>query len=233
MSETTIAQDPAAEIARQIDRYVELGYPALAEMSVAQFRGLGRGLADIAADAVANGLDIKVTASGVPVVVVVTSVLVPAVQRQVLTRLAGGTKPGIVDRNHGDEGLTPYAPIEGLNVPQSGMYLLLDVERGEEFCGVRPKDALPVILDRGRSPLTIDEGISLVTLFPKALEKNKCFMLAGSRRGDKRVPAMWIADKAPKLGWCWEGNPHDWLGVASAGGRRTSSGECGHGTVGT
>ena len=42
-------------------------------------------------------------------------------------------------------------------------------------------------------------------------------MLSGSRRGDRRVPAMWISARAPKLGWCWDGNPHDWLGVASAG----------------
>jgi hypothetical protein len=42
------------------------------------------------------------------------------------------------------------------------------------------------------------------------------FMLAGSRRGDRRVLALWIPEKAPKLGWCWEGNSHSWLGVASA-----------------
>jgi hypothetical protein len=31
------------------------------------------------------------------------------------------------------------------------------------------------------------------------------------------VPAFWISERAPKLGWCWDGNPHTWLGVASAG----------------
>jgi hypothetical protein len=51
------------------------------------------------------------------------------------------------------------------------------------------------------------------------LEKNSCFTLAGSRRHDRRVPAMWISERAPKLGWCWDGNPHTWLGVASAAGR--------------
>jgi len=54
---------------------------------------------------------------------------------------------------------------------------------------------------------------------PSLLEKNKCFMLSGSRRHDRRVPALWISERAPKLGWCWDGNPHTWLGVASAGGR--------------
>ena len=98
-------------------------------------------------------------------------------------------------------------------------YLLTGVQRGEEFCGVRPEDALPVILGRGRTPLTIDEGIAVVAQAPHLLEKNKCFMLSGSRRSDRRVPAMWISEGAPKLGWCWDGNPHSWLGVASAAGR--------------
>ncbi|MGI9156139.1 MAG: DUF5701 family protein [Marmoricola sp.] len=95
----------------------------------------------------------------------------------------------------------------------------VDVERGEEFCNVRPEQATATVLGRGRSPLTIDEGIALVTQQPQLLEKNTCFMLAGSRRHDRRVPALWISERAPKLGWCWDGNPHTWLGLASAGGR--------------
>jgi hypothetical protein len=95
----------------------------------------------------------------------------------------------------------------------------VDVERGEEFCGVPPEDATATVLARGRSPLTIDEGIALVTHWPEVLEPNKCFTLSGSRRHDRRVPALWISDRAPKLGWCWDGNPHSWLGLASAGSR--------------
>ena len=47
-------------------------------------------------------------------------------------------------------------------------------------------EALPVILGRGRTPLTIEEGIAVVTHAPQLLEKNRCFMLSGSRRGDRR-----------------------------------------------
>jgi hypothetical protein len=101
------------------------------------------------------------------------------------------------------------------------VYALIDVERGEEFCGVPPHDALSVIFGRGRTPLTIPEGIAFVLLHPSELEKNACFMLSGSRRGDRRVPALWISGKTPKLGWCWEGNPHTWLGVASTRARVT------------
>ncbi len=124
-----------------------------------------------------------------------------------------------MDRNHGEQGLAPYRPIPEVELPDPAAYLLLDVDRGEEFLDVRPEEALPVILGRGRTPLTIEEGIAVVTHAPSVLEKNRCFMLSGSRRGDRRVPAMWISERAPKLGWCWDGNPHTWLGVASTGGR--------------
>ncbi len=46
---------------------------------------------------------------------------------------------------------------------------------------------------------------------------------------DARTPAVWISNgtgrdgaarrNAPKVGWCWSGNRHTWLGFASATGR--------------
>ncbi len=156
-----------------------------------------------------------------PYVVVVTRDLVSPDDTVPLLRLPttrGPGKPGIVDRNHAPGDLDSYRPIEA-STPPGRAYLLLDVERGEEFRSVRPEDATATVLGRGRSPLTIDEGIALVTQWPEVLEKNHCFMLAGSRRADRRVPALWISERAPKLGWCWDGNPHTWLGLASAGAR--------------
>ena len=133
-----------------------------------------------------------------------------------LMTLAGGSRTGVLDRNHGNDGLASYRPLPELQVPADEPYLLVDVDRGEEFCGVRPGDAVKTITGRHRSPITILEGIVLQLVRPELLQPNRCFMLAGSRRGDKRVPALWISAKAPKLGWCWEGNPHTWLGTASA-----------------
>lgn len=43
--------------------------------------------------------------------------------------------------------------------------------------------------------------------------------ILGSRCGDKRVPALWVSGGHPRLGWCWAGNPHTWLGSASCAGR--------------
>lgn len=172
--------------------------------------------------AVADGLDGAATPTRVPYAVVVTGDVVAPEETVPLLRLhtpsGPGSKPGIVDRNHGEGGLAAYRSIPSCTPPATA-YLLVDVERGEEFCGVTPEDATATVLARGRTPLTIEEGIALVTHWPAVLEKNRCFMLAGSRRGDRRVPALWISERAPKLGWCWAGNPHTWLGLASAADR--------------
>jgi hypothetical protein len=202
----------------QVDTLLDLGYPALAGTTDGE---LTDRLAPLR-EAAATLPDLPETdePGRASLVLVLTRELVDPERAVPLLRLApAGRKAGIVDRNHGEEGLAPYRPIEHVHLPDPGAYLLLDVDRGVEFRGVRPEEALPVVLGRGRTPLTIEEGIAVVTHAPQLLEKNRCFMLSGSRRGDRRVPAMWISERAPKLGWCWDGNPHDWLGVASAGAR--------------
>ncbi len=208
---------PITSFQQQLDRLVTLGYPGLSGRSEEALREIAEPLR-AQADAI-TGED---SPAQVPFVLVVTRDLVAPEQTVPLLRLWGprglGEKPGKVDRNHGEGDLAGYHPIEGCEPPGSA-YLLVDVERGEEFCNVRPEDATRTIRDRGRTPLTIDEGIALVTQVPQVLEKNKCFMLAGSRRHDRRVPALWISERAPKLGWCWDGNPHTWLGTASVGSR--------------
>ncbi len=203
--------DPAHQFARQVDRLVDLGYPELSGLDHPSFRELLAPLEEPATKVPEQ--------DDVPFVLVVTRELVRPEDAVPLLRLVGGSKPGAVDRNHREGDLATYRPLPELGFDGLGSakaYLLTGVQRGEEFCNVRPEDALPVILGRGRTPLTIDEGVALVTHAPHLLEKNKCFMLSGSRRDDRRVPAMWISEGAPKLGWCWDGNPHTWLGVASA-----------------
>jgi hypothetical protein len=202
---------------QQVDRLVILAYPRLAGLSEPEFRERLEPLRSMAEPI--GGED---SAGTVPFVLVVTRDLVSPYDAVPLLHLSGSTRPGRVDRNHGEGDLDAYHPVESCE-PPGAAYLLVDVERGGEFCNVRPEDATRTIRSRGRTPLTIDEGIALVTQVPEALEKNKCFMLAGSRRsgipGDRRVPALWISERAPKLGWCWDGNPHTWLGTASTGQR--------------
>ena len=77
-----------------------------------------------------------------------------------------------------------------------------------------------MLLGAGRSPLTIDEGVALVTHHPEVFKARNAFQALGSRAQNKRVPSFWVSKGAPRLGWCWAGNPHTWLGAASAAARR-------------
>ena len=147
--------------------------------------------------------------------VVVTRGIAPADAMR-MVELDG--KPGFTDMEADD--LARFSPIEGVELPRGAAYRVTDLDPGGEFLNVTPDDALPRITAAGRSPLTIDEGIALVTQHPELLRERNCFSLLGSRCGDRRVPALWVSkDGSPRLGWCWAGNPHTWLGSASCGGR--------------
>jgi len=91
-----------------------------------------------------------------------------------------------------------------------------------------PDEALPAITAAQRTPLTLGEGIHWLLQLPEVLERGYCVMAIGSRLRkangalDARTPALWISNgtgrdgrdrrNAPKVGWCWAGNRHTWLG---------------------
>ncbi|MCZ7440746.1 DUF5701 family protein [Micromonospora sp. WMMC241] len=206
--------DAAAEFDRQLDRLVTLGYPTLAGLPEEAFRARLAPLRDAAVTGAA-GLAAP-TDRRVPFLLVTARELVPVPERIALTTLAGKRKPGVLDRNFPADDLPTFHPIKELEVPAGPAYLLFDVDRGEEYRNQPPSAALEDMTARDRLPITIDEGLAFVTLHPEALASNRCFSLVGSRCGDRRVPALWISQGAPKLGWCWFGNPHTWLGSATA-----------------
>lgn len=196
--------DAAAEFDRQVDTLVAAGYPELTELAGPSFAALLEALRP--AVLAAAGAGPAPTPGRLPFLLVV-----PARPARTVPLTALGGQPGQVSRHLTD--LDRFIPV--LPLPDAGAYAVLDVQRGEEFCGRVPDQAFAELAGRGRTPLTVEEGVALVTLSPGSLEKNKCFSLGGSRCGDRRVPALWISAKAPMLGWCWAGNPHSWLGVAS------------------
>jgi hypothetical protein len=227
LAPTTSTFDPSAELDRQLERLVDLGYGRLTGLGDA---GLRSAVEPLRGTVVARTSALqRPRESGMPFVLVVAPRLAPPLATMpLITRGARHPKPGFVSPDTLD--VDTFVPIDGVEVPEVDVYLLLDVERGDEYLSWRPDDALPAITERGRTPLTVHEGIALVTLFPDALVKNRCFMLLGSRCGDRRVPALWISGGserdggssrrgAAKLGWCWAGNLHTWLGHASAGER--------------
>jgi hypothetical protein len=196
----------------QIERLVAIGYPAMLDCSPGQFR---ERLDVLRAYIPAKTPELDVAQGTVGCVLVVNCPAAPADK----------TLPLVVrDGRAAIERLFPhkpdfFRPIPSLE-PQPGQaYLLLDVDRGNDSLNAVPKAAQARIAAEGRTPLTIEEGIAVLTQYPEFLQPRRCFMMLGSRGDDKRVPALWLSGRQPKLGWCWEGNPHTWLGFASCGGR--------------
>lgn len=179
----------------QLDRLLELGYPQLAARDEAQLKDAAAALQPYAVPG-----DLLVVTSAW----VAPEVALPLVARR--------GKPGRVDLTPTTS--TAFAPVADLEVPGE-VYLARGVETGGEYGGRRPEEVLREVSAAGRSPLTIDEGVSLLLQQPDILDERNAFSLAGSRAGDRRVPALWISYGAQRLGWCWDGAVHDWLGFAS------------------
>ncbi|ANI93542.1 DUF5701 family protein [Dietzia timorensis] len=210
-------------IVEQVDALVRKGLPALASMGEDEFRKLASGLGN------ARGGIVAVHPS-----------LVPAASLAPLLERAG--RPGFVVEDMTD--LAEFAPIAGVEIPDAPLYVLAEPQRGDDMRNWSPDEALPEITARGRTPLTVSEGICWLLAEPAQLEPNHCFMTIASRKPkarqpksqkgvalDARTPALWISGGtgqdgaerkgAPKVGWCWAGNRHTWLGFASVA-RRTS-----------
>ena len=202
----------------QAERLIELGVHRIAGLSADRVRAAAR------------------HPIGAPAILVVHHGVAPASSLAPLLSRAG--KPGFVVSDMSD--VDDFAPISSVDVPDGPLYTLHDLDRGDEMANWSPDEALPAIVDAGRTPLTLTEGVHWLLQRPDVLERGRCFMTIGSRLTkssgalDARTPALWISNgtgrdgtanrDAPKIGWCWAGNRHTWLGFGSAGGRVTVDG---------
>jgi Family of unknown function (DUF5701) len=153
------------------------------------------------------------------------------------SRLTGSVvregRPGFVVADMTD--VDAFTPIPEAALPDAPVYVVDAPDRGDAMANWSPDEALPALTAAGRSPLTLTEGLHWLLQQPAALDRNHCFMTIGSRlrrpdgRLDARTPALWLSNgtgrdgrerrHAPKVGWCWAGNRHTWLGFASTAGR--------------
>ena len=197
----------------QVQRLIDLGVADLAGVSAELLVKAGNDLPE-----------------GAGTTLVVHPSLVPASALAPLMSHAG--KPGFVVSDMAD--LHDFVPTKDVDVPESPLYLVSDIDRGDDMRNWSPEEALAEIESRGRSPLTISEGISWLLQEPERLEPNFCFMCIAARKPtrtgfDARTPAIWISGgtgrngpgqrDAPKVGWCWWRNRHTWLGIASTAAR--------------
>ena len=198
----------SSALAAQIDRLVALGFAERLGQSPARFRQALLALQQYL-PSVPGGVDVDTGRADA--VIVIQAPALPA--RDMLAAVAREGKAAV-------ERLYPkrpedFRPIEDVALPAGEAYLLLGVDRGNATLNAVPHDAQKLLAASGQSPLTLEEGIAVLLQWPALLQPNRCFMMLGSRCGDRRVPALWLSNGQPKLGWCWEGNPHSWLGFAS------------------
>ncbi|MFJ2598428.1 DUF5701 family protein [Streptomyces erythrochromogenes] len=206
---------PLPTLASQAERLIELGVHELAGISAEDLRSFATDN-----DNTDNDTLLAVHPSRAP-----ASALAPLLNRE--------GKSGFVVIDMPDVDL--FAP-HAVDLPDAPLYLVTGLDRGDHMANRSPEEALPALTEEHRSPLLLSEGIHWVLQQPAALERNHCFMTIGSRLRkaggalDARTPAIWISNgsgrdgrerrNAPKVGWCWWGNRHTWLGFASATGRR-------------
>lgn len=208
MFDTSVA--PLPSIAAQLGTLVELGLLETAGLSLRDVRSAVELIGPDRTDAL-----LVLRPDLAP-----ASVLAPLLRR--------GEQPGFVVEDMADvDEFTPYAA----EVPETPLYLVHGLDRGDHLANWSPEEALPELTGAGRSPLLVTEGLHWVLQQPEALARNRCFMTIGSRLRkpngtyDARTPALWISNgtgrdgrerrNAPKVGWCWWRNRHTWLGFGS------------------
>lgn len=198
------------EFDRQQARITELNIPTFAGLGNESFTDLCNPLREKLAS-----VQLDDDPQTIPFIIVIKSALIAPEQIMPLIQ---------VKKQHGLVNMTPltpadFSPLPEISLPNATAYLLTNIQTGREFLNVTPAQALQSIKEQHRTPLTIDEGVSLLLQFPEILEDKErfnAFSMLASRRNDQRVPALWISYKQPRLGWCWDNNPHTWLGSASA-----------------
>ncbi|WP_337441771.1 DUF5701 family protein [Paenibacillus faecalis] len=193
---------------RQVDRLIQKGYPAMMDLSEEEFRNQLMPLKSKAKELERSG---GTKEGNIPYVIVIRSERVDGEKAMQLVERKNQNGFSVMDA----EDIQRFKPIEGIELPDGMAYMITDIDTGKETRNVTPNEAIKTIINDSRSPLTLEEGIAVVTHFPDLLMKNNGFSLLGSRCGDRRVTALWISAGKPKLGWCWAGNPHTWLGSAS------------------
>ncbi|MGH8834472.1 MAG: DUF5701 family protein [Actinomycetes bacterium] len=209
-SSTRPATPLSTEFDRQLNNLISAGYPQLAGLTDHEFVRRLAPLADLIPQ-LAAGPSGAEAADRIPFVIVVTRDLVAADRAMPVVRL--GRKSGFTTMPADD--LKRFTAIDSVSLPDRSAYLVTDLDTGADTLGVVPDEAIGTITRQQRSPLTIDEGIALITQYPDVLTDKSSFSLLGSRCGDRRVPALWVSRGRPRLGWCWAGAPHTWLGSAS------------------
>lgn len=190
---------------RQVETLVERGYAEAAGMTQDKFRQLFATLKREARDLAATGPEIK--EGHIPFVIVPSEKLlflekkIPLMvsESAPLRRSRPGSRPRLMKGFTGLS-ISELKTAEGLEIPESLAYLLVDVEDGKEKLRVSSDEAVKQFKKDGRSPLTAEEGVALITQYPEIL-KDHSMNLHGSRPGNDKVAGLRDSGAGPELVW--------------------------------
>ncbi|MBI3335642.1 MAG: hypothetical protein HY001_04045 [Candidatus Portnoybacteria bacterium] len=195
------------EFNRQIDNLVKYGFPKLAGMDEKKFAAVFEPLKERIKELSSK----EFKEDRIPFVVVPREKLLTLEKKIPLMEVDG--KKGFTTFN-----LSELKTAEGVEIPESMAYLVIDIENGKVMLGKTADEAVKQFKKEGRSPLTAEEGVALVLQHPEIL-KDHYMDLAGSRHGDDLVALVWLGEGKPRLDWDWaSGSGAEW-GAASCGSR--------------
>jgi len=195
------------EFSRQIENLSKKGFPKLAGMDEKKFATIFEPLREQLKEL--SGKEFK--EGRIPFVVVPREKLL-ALEKEIPLMEVDGKK-GFTALN-----LSELKTADGVEIPESMAYLVVDVENGKAMLGRIPDEAVKQFKKEGRSPLTAEEGVAIILQHPEIL-KDHYMDLPGSRRGDDGVAHLWLSEGRPELHWSWaSGSDAEW-GSASCGSR--------------
>jgi len=197
------------EFSRQIDNLAKKGFPKLAGMDekkfAAVFEPLKEKLKELSSREFQEGR--------IPFIVVPRDKLLALEKQMPLVELEG--KKGFTGIDDVSEF---FETAEGVEIPETMAYLVVDIENGKVMLGKSADEAVKQFKKEGRSPLTADEGVAVILQHPEIL-KDHYMDLAGSRRGDDGVADVWLYEGEPRLDWDLSDNSDSRWGSASCGSR--------------
>jgi hypothetical protein len=199
-----------AEFDRQLDNLLQRGYPRCAGLTPTEFSRRIEPLKDLLIE-LGQPPEQPIRPGRIPFVIVIRQELVPADTAMELVERRRKTGFSVIDPDE----LRRFEPIPTVNVPRGLAYLLLDIDMGWETRNLSADEATKQIEARGRSPLTIEEGIAFVTHHPEALDDTVGFFLPGSRNGGNMLTGLSIRKDKPRLGWQQAKLQSPWIGTPS------------------
>ena len=195
------------EFSRQIENLSKKGFPKLAGMDEKKFSAIFEPLREQLKEL--SGKEFK--EGRIPFVVVPRGKLL-ALEKEIPLMEVDGKK-GFTTLN-----LSEFKTADGVKIPESMAYLVVDVENGKVMLGKSADEAVKQFKKEGRSPLTAEEGIAIILQHPEIL-KDHYMDLPGSRRGVGGVAYLWLDGGEPELRWDWADDSFARWGSASCGSR--------------